>query len=818
MDTLLQDLRYALRSLARSPGFTLVAVATLALGIGAATAGFSLLNWVLLRPLPGVREPGRLGVVWITVRTPGGAYMPNGIGNADRSALLHATPTVSALSGRQGPIDLSFSAVNTTPRNAAAEFVTTDYFRTLGVHPHLGRLFVPEDDSPPMGRPVAVISDRLWHNDFGGRPDIVGQPMHINGLTFTVLGVTSPGFYGTSHFHQAEIWLPGQTSWEVQHVPPMHRPLQVPYYEFVLRLRPGASFTQAEGQLKAAIRTLAVDTSRFSPGVTAEVFPGVGLESMGRDVIGHQLALVMCIAGLVLLVACANVANLLLLHRGQRRADVIVRLALGASRGRLVRHFLTESVLVGAVSGAVGIVISLWIAGLFSHLRLLGFIPVEGIHPDWRVLGFAVGIGMLASTAAGLAPAFFSSRANLGSDLRASAPAHAGGAQLLRTGLSVVQVAVSLTLLAGAFLFARTLQNFARVPLGFDPTGVAILQVYPELQGYSQMRAQVYLRSLADRVAGLPGIAEVAFVSLPPFTGMSRIARVRRSDSPSDAAPLEVATNEVSGAYFATLKIPILSGGAFHSGDEWPDSSRAVGKVILSESLAKRLFGNMDPVGRLLDRDNLPAEVVGVVGDVQWNSRRGPVEPLLYEVVGQPASPYGPMIAIRSALPNATLAREVQDVSRELDASLPINNRGDLGDAVAATLASETLLFRLVGLLSTITLLLTAVGVYSLVAYSVTTRTREFGLRMALGAEARDVLRTAARPAVTIVFGGVACGVVGAVYLTRFIKASLYGVSPLDLTAFVSAAALLCLAVVLASWIPARRAAKVDPMVALRYE
>ncbi|HMA40817.1 MAG TPA: ADOP family duplicated permease [Gemmatimonadales bacterium] len=824
MEGLVQDIRYALRTLSRSPGFTATAVLTLALGIGAAAAGFSLLNWVLLRPVPGVREPSRTGFVAFTERS-GQGYMPSSITATQRDLILRASPAVRGLAGREGPIETNAASGNGNARRVSVEFVTSDYFTTLSVVPEEGRGFLPEDDTPPMGSRVAVISDRLRQEWFTGPAGVVGRSVRVNGVPVTVIGVASPGFRGPDLFHTADLWMPGATYWDIQHFSAARRPTQLPYYRYVLRLRPGASFDEAAAQLQRGIHTLALaDTTQLSPRATASVLPRLGLEAFygAKEIIDHQLVLVIGVAVLVLLVTCANVANLLLFRRAQRRSDLVVRLVLGANRARIARSALTESALIGLGSAVLGVIVALWVNGLFHGFRLLRFYSMEGLRPDWRVIGFAAATGVLASLAAGLLPAVLGSRASLASDLKASGPTQAGGAPVLRTGLAALQVAISLTLVAGTYLFARTLQHYAAVPLGFDPGRVTMFEVDPAGQGYTPLQARTYLESLRTRIATLPGVEEVAFASLTPFVGIFNIDRVQRAGAPSDSKAIGAASQQVSGNYFSTLGIPLLRGSTFTPGDLWPDSAQTVGKVILSAALARKVFGATDPVGQIVVlpdyQKNETAEVVGVVGDVHWNERGGDIDPILYTPVGQRATPYEPKLVVRSRVTAATLEREVQEMGRRLDPALPIASSGSLAEAVATAVSSETLMFKLVGLLAALALLLSAVGVYSLVAYGVTTRIREFGVRMALGAEARDILRTAARPALLIAGVGTVCGIAGTIYLTRFIKSSLYGVSPLDPVAFVTAAVLLALAVLLASWIPARRAAKVDPMVALRYE
>ncbi len=821
MEALLGDLRYSLRTLAKSPGFSVVAVLTLALGIGAATTGFTLLNWVLLRPLPGIRDGGRLGLVWFAAHSSRG-YQPWSITTQDRDDILKRSAVVSALVGRQRLL-VNLAVTDQAPRQVGSELVMPGYLEVLGVTVQRGRGLIPADDPRPAGREVAVISDHLWRDAFGSRPDIVGALVRLNGVPFTVVGVMALGFRGTDLMGPVDMWIPANTYWTLQHFSDKHRPSESTSYEFVARIRPDASFTLAERQLKAATRMLVrADTARFDSTVTANVFPGLGLPVLGRDLIDQRLALVMGIAGLVLLVACANVANLLLVRRTQRRSDAVVRLVLGASRGRLARHFLAESIVLGLLGSVGGLLVAFWTQGVFKGFQLYR-IPLDNMREDWRVLAFAAVVGLVAPVVAGVVPALLGSRADLGAELNAVGPRLSGGAPRLRAGLAILQVTVSLTLVAGAYLFARTLQNYARVPLGFDPARVAVFDVSPKSLGYSEAQSRAYFRTLMARIAELPGVESVALAQLLPFVGASYNANIRRADSSGDQQPLQVTTNTVTADYFRVLRIPLVRGTGFQSGDILRDSVGAVAKAILSQSGARRLFGGTDPLGRLIEFKSFEESarqwtVVGIVGDVRWSGFGGDVTPMLYTPFNH-GDPFGSaMIVVSAGPPLSALTRGVTEAGRALDPGLPVRVRGRLSDVVADSISDRTFLFRLVGLLAALTLLLTGVGVYALVAYGVTTRTREFGVRMALGAETPDIVRAAVRPALGIVVGGVVGGVAGALYLTRFIAASLYGVSRFDPAAFVTAAAVLAAAVFLASYLPARRAAKVDPMVALRYE
>lgn len=818
MDTLLQDLRHAWRSLVRAPGFSTTVVIVLALGIGAATAGFTLLDWITLRPLAGVSDPGTLGLTWFAVAYPGGQFGPNGLTRLQLGTVLRTAPAVAAMAGHEGSEPLSASIGAEPPRRVRGDFVANDFLPTLGVQIQLGRDLTPDDDPPGHGRAVAVISDALWHGMFGARPEVIGSTLRLNGVPFTIIGVTAKGFSGIERLDQTDTWIPGGTYWDVKHFGESTRPTDLSYYEYVLRLRHGATFAEAERQLSMSVHRLAVDdTNDFNPSVKASVYPGLGLPAMGRDFLGHQLTLVMVIAGLMLLVACANVANLFLLHRARRRGDAVVRLVLGASRQRLVRHFLLESAILGVAGAGAGILLALWLLALLHGLPVMGRLSLDGMSTDWRVLAFAAGIGIVTAMLAGVIPAFIGSGVDFSAELKTAGPTTTRRAPLLRGGLAAVQVAVSLTLVAGAYLFARTLRNFNDVPLGFDPSGVTLFADEPELLGYTPARAETYRRLLLERVAALPGVTRVALVSIPPFLGVSFGTALRLPNAQADAKPILATADGVTANYFQTMGIPFIGGSGFTAEDDWRDPGTGPGKVIVSVALARELFGTAPAIGRTLRTRGQTLEIVGEVGDIHWGSRGGEVEPMLYQPLSA-ESPYHPMLVVKSAASAGIINAEVTRVAADLDPTLPIDSWGPLDAKVAASLANQTLLFRLLGIFSVATLALAAVGIYSLVGYGVTTRTREFGIRMALGAGAREIVRAATGGAFGIIIAGVAAGVLATAYLTRFVAALLYGVTPLDPIAIGGAATVLAAAALLASWFPARRATQIDPMVALRAE
>jgi len=821
----MNDVRFALRTLAKSPGFTALVVLTLAVGIGAATTGFSLLNWVALRPVPGVRDARNLGLVWFGKQDSTG-FAPGSIDYDLSATILQGVPAVTALVGRQATA-VSIAPQDGLARRVTAEFVMNNYFTTLGAQPQLGRVFVPEDDRSPGGSPVIVIGDRVWREAFGGRPDVVGQVLRVNNLAFTVIGVAPPGFHGTDRLGDADVWLPGRTLLDVEHFPPRFRRAAQSYYEFLLRLRLGASFAEAAVQLQAVMSHLAsLDPQRADQirASAAKVYPGIGLPPLGRESVGRVTTLILGIVALVLLVTCANVANLLLVRGAERQVDVSIRVALGASGRDVARSYLIESAILGASGAGGGLLASLWLHDLFAGVRLSGlWRPLSSVSFDWRVLGFAILAGLAAATLSGISPVLLTSRTDISAVLKGAARSQAPRAAWLRSGLACFQVAVSVALVAGALLFARTLQNLARVELGFEPAGVATFDVGPRSAGYRPTRTRAYLQSLTQRISALPGVEHVALATLAPFSGVSFGGRIRRGGAGSDDSSIPILTNQVSPGYFAALRIPLVRGPGFPGGPAVADSATTRGQVVLSRALARRLFGDSDALGRFVQfTDNVHGkrryEVVAVARDSRWTGVGTEEEPFVYELLGQTEPVDQTVVLVRSSVPTSAVARAVAEVARGLDGTLTVQDDGPLSNAVARSLSERSLLLKLVGLLSVLTLVLSGVGVYGLVSYTVARRTREFGIRMALGAGGAAVVRSAVRPALGFACVGIAGGIAGATVLARLIAKWLYGVSPLDGAAFLGAVALLAATTVLACWLPARRATKVDPMVALRDE
>ena len=817
MEALLQDMAQAFRSLRRSPRFAWTAVLTLSLGIGAATAGFAILNWTVLRPVAGVRQPSRVGLVWFAARSSEGIN-PEGLDRVQWDSVRRASPAVEQLEGHEGQDRVYVSVGAGSPEAYNADFVSSGFLPALGTRVALGRQIAPDDVARGVVRPIAVVSDVLWHTVLGSRPDVIGSVIRVNGVAITVIGVAEAGFRGIERGTPADLWMPGGAYWDVRHFRPSTRPAELNYYEGVVRLANGATFTEAERQLTAAVSRIArSDTAHFRAGTAASVYPGLGLPALGRQGVDHQAWMILGIAALMVVVACANLANLFLLHRARRRADAVVRMVLGAGRQRLVRQFLVEGAAVGAAGGGVGAILALWLLTVFRGLPLINRMSIDGVGLDWRVLSFSFAAGVVTAVLAGAVPAAVGSRGDFGTELRRAGPTMTRHGTSILTGLAITQVAIAIALIAGAGLFARTLWNFNAVPLGFDPSGITLFDESPGSQGYTPERALTYRRELMQRVTDIPGVRQAAYVSLPPFLGISMGAGVSIPGAPAQERPSPVTDDEVSSSYFRTMGIPLLRGAGFEADDDERPDTAGPGKVIVSRALAQRFFGSSDPVGRSVTVDRRPLQVVGEVGDIHWESRGGGVEPMIYQPLGT-GGPYEPTLLVKADLPPGQVEREVARIAAELDASLPIADRGTLESKVEATFSDRTILFRLLGLLSLVTMALATVGIYSLIAYGVVARTREFGIRIALGASGRRITGTAGRSAAVIIGVGLACGLLVTIGLSRLIAAQLYGVSRLDPVALGGAAMVIAGAAFLASWIPARRATRVDPMVALRAE
>ncbi len=811
---MLHELRYAMRSLRNSPTFTLVAVITLATGIGVTTASLALTDWLLLRPVPGVADPGRLAIVWSASRGETPSLMAaaglniNWISYAQHDELTQRLTTLSGLAGYQAG-EVNLGAHDAMPRRVNVQYVMPSYFRVLDVRPSLGRALLPEDDAAPQGAPVAVISDALWAGMFQRDPGVLGKRVRVDGSPFTVVGVAPPEFHGTERLGEADLWLPGRV---------LERARLGGYYQFVARLAPGARFAQAEAQLHAVFAGL-------GPTFDAQLFRGLGIPPMQRPQVTQLVRLAITASVLVLLIACANVANLFLFRGLSRRSLTALHKVLGARSVAVVRRQLIEGVTIAVPALIAGILLASWFVLIFQGVafsrwtRPFGRIPI-----GWPVVGLAAVVALATAALATVAPALTATRIDPVEAVQGTARTHAAGGVRLRRALTVIQLGLSLSLVVGALLIVRTLERLNAIDIGFQPRNVYTLQMDP-----AQPEPRAYYRELRNRLSAAPGLGQVAIAWRAPFTGMMRIMAVFRPGTDPDSA-LRVRENLVSPGYFRLLEQPLVAGRPFAEREFLPDSS-VPPKIILSESVARRLFGDAPATGRLVVRapGGRPEEVVGVVRDTRWEGLDATGSPvrdprlMIYTPFGQEVRYRGVLsggveILVRSGLTERAVGETVRRVAGELDRSVPAYGISSMVERIKNSILDRLLFGRLLGALAILALVLAVVGLYGLVAYGVAAHTREFGIRIALGAEARAIGRLVLREAVLLASAGVAAGLAGGVALSRLIASRLYGVGSLDPLTYSVSVALLFAVAVLAAWVPARAATRVDPMVALRAE
>jgi putative ABC transport system permease protein len=846
MNTLLQDLRYGLRMLAKSPGFTAVAVVTLALGIGANTAIVSVVNAVLVRPLP-YRDPSRLAQVNETI--PSGPYARRWFAVAPGNFLdwkqqNHVFEDMAVLTG---PANATLSGG--APETVQAQRVSANFFPLLGVQPVLGRTFSGEEDRP-SGEPVVVLSYGLWQRRFGSDPSVVGRSLTLDGKSHTMIGVMPKGFRFFPRYtdQDPDLWLP----YPFENDPPNER--VVHRLQSIGRLKPGVSIEQAQAEMDTIAYRLAFAYPKSNADFGVNVVPlHLGLVEDFRP----ALLLLMGAVGFVLLIACANVASLLLARGVARQKEIAVRAALGAGRGRLIRQLLTESVLLGMLGGVLGLLLALWGIEVFAG-RIPGDIPRKDmVAADPAVLCFTLLASLLTGLLLGVAPAVGASKPDLNQSLKEGGRwATAGvGQERLRSLLVVVEVALALVLVIGGGLMINSFLRLQKVNLGFDPENVLALQVgfpkweYTEYAGLGTNEKEYtkglklwrlrpewssHVEQVRQRIEHLPGIVSVGVTSfLPRIENNMRGRGFSVEGRPAADVPPFAYYRPVTSDYFRTMGIRLMEGRYFSAAE----SERASGAVIINKLLAQQLFPHETPIGQHLrtkdggeDHDRV-LEVVGVVADVKVDLMPDPDDPAgvhtLYVTRGEQAETFvdwaiGTALHVtfvaRTATNPAVLIADVRKVVGEVDSDLPIEKLAPLEELIGDSTSKWRFYTTMLTILAAVGLALAAVGIYGVVSYSVTRRTHEIGVRMALGAERRDVLKMVLRQGLGLVAIGVLAGLTCAFVLTRLLASLLYEVRPTDPLTFVSVSLFLLGVALLACYIPARRATKVDPMVALRYE
>jgi predicted permease len=818
MERLWQDVLFALRTFRRSPAFVSAAVGSLALGIGVNTAIFTLVNTLFLNPLPVERASELVAVYTTDVKNRSpfsnllGTSYPNYLDYRDRNDVF------SGLAAYTFPQQISLG-VDGAAEPSFFEMATGNYFDVLGVKPAAGRVFGPEHDGARGATPVIVLSHKLWQRRFAGAMDVVGRKVTVNGTPVTVLGVAPASFHGVNSLIGPDAWVPTSMSDQVLAAPYRSWMDERRALVFTLagRLKPGRTIAQAGANLAVIAKSLEEAypqpnegrSTAVRPLTEATLFPGL------RDGLMAGGAVLMVIAGLVLLIACSNVANLLLARATSRRQEIAVRLALGATRRRLVRQLMTESVLLGLVGGAVGLLVALWSRDAIWSTRP-PFFAQNLVDPeiDGSVLAFAFVMALLTGVVFGLVPALASSRADVVTAIKDHS--RAAGRRRRRFGLAnmliVGQVALSLVALITAALFLQSSRQAATIDPGFEVDRVALMMVSPGQQGYDVDRSGQFFRDVATKVGALPGVRSASWAAnLPLFGGFSRTVFVEGREQDQSAGQL-VLTNAVDVGYFETMGIQVLRGRVFSEADR----SGAKPVAVINDTMAKKYWPNEDPIGRRFRFYSDPdyREVVGVARTIKYVTLGEAPLPAAYFPLRQSDSDTM-VLYVRTAGDPAAILKPVQQEIRKLDANVPVQNPQVVRDLLDQSLWGVNLGAALLAVFGALALALACVGLYGVMAYTVGQRTQEIGLRMALGAGQGQVLRHVLKQGLTLVAAGSLLGLAGAFVIARFIGSLLYG-SAHDPASFITASLALIAVAALASFLPARRASRVDPLIALR--
>jgi predicted permease len=858
METLLQDIRYGYRMLRKNPGFTTVAVLTLALGIGANTAIFSVVDAVLLQALP-VRNPQQVLLVgWTANEWPvlvedlegsnhkdpkSGAWTCESVPYPIFDALRSQNSTFSEVFAFAANIEGMNVQFDGKPYSSSTEPVSGNYFNGLGVQPILGRSILPSDDLS-TAEPVAVVSYGFWKSKLGGDESVVGKGITINNFPFTVAGVAPPEFFGTQPGENIDVWIalhlyprlvralifgpPGQSSTEAEINAAAYWGKGTTWWLDVMgRLKPGISEAQGHAELSVifdqSIDALITSDKQKENRPALAVSPGSkGLDGLRRQ-FSEPLFVLMGAVALVLLIACANVGGLLLARSTARQKEIAIRLSLGARRLRLIQQLLTEALLLAAIGGGLGLLLSQWVGKLLVALVASGRQSIDlPLGINGRVLAFTAGVVILTGILFGLAPAFSATRIGLNAALKEGGAGRLGARRSrLAKGMVSAQVALSLVLLVGAGLFLRTLQNLESVPLGFERQHLILFSVAPGLNGYSGARLADYYQQVQKRIAMIPGVSAVSFSSHAAVGDGTSSSSVKIPGVTAGTERFELYRHLIGPRYFSTLGIPTLKGRVV---DE-RDNASAAKVAVVNQTLARQAFGDADPLGKILrfGSDDKPRdfEIVGVVGDAKYNDLRKPAPSTAYfsylqSLAGGSAS-FMTFQARTTGEPDSVIAALRSEVAH-VDTNIPITKVDTLVDRIDRALLFERMFSRLTGSFGVLALVLVCVGLYGTMSYFVARRTNEIGIRMALGAQPAGVFRMVLGEGLKLTSAGVVAGIAGAAFGTRLISSVLFEVPALDPLTFVIVPALLIAIALFACYVPARRAMKVDPMVALRYE
>ena len=838
METFLQDIRYGLRMLRNNPGFTAVAIITLALGIGANTAIFSLINGLLLKMLP-VKNPQEL----VVIGDPAGVHSRSSgtpqIGYFSYQMYRAFRDNTSAFSGMLVSGEVNRTKVTKDgadiSTSADAMLVSGNYFSVLGVEPFMGRVLTPKDDDAKGKHPIAVVSYDFWRQKLNEDRGILGQAISLNNYPYTIVGVAPAGFYGDTVGDNQDFWVPMMMQEELMPGRPFLETLKVSWLHIIGRLKPGVSVDQAGANVNVVFKqfvngpesaTLSTEDKEELRKSTVDVVPGgKGFSGLRRDFFAPLMVLLTIVA-LVLLIACVNVANLLLSRAATRQREIAVRLAVGAERMRLIRQLLTESLLLALAGGAAGLLVAQW--GTQALLRLAvsrTSADALDVRPHPIVLGFTLGICLLAGVLFGLIPAFKSLRVDVTPTLkdRSRQPTAAGGFGRLSWGKVLVasQVALSLLVLFAAGLLVRTLSNLKTLELGYDREHLLQVRVDPIAAGYKGQQIVDFANEIISRLVAMPGVRGVTVSKNGLFTGSDSDDDVKIDGYvPAKDEDRQAHWDWVGPNYFTALGVPLVLGRdvSIH------DTATSPRVAVISETMARFYFGKSNPIGHRIwiqdEKRDQPVEIVGVVQDARSMQLRGPLERRFYmpfAQTAQEANAYLVFIVRTSGTPDA-----VSDSARKAVASfnpnVPVLWVRSVDTRINDALGTETMIARLSSFFGVVALLLACVGLYGVMSYTVSGKTQEIGLRMALGAQRPTVLWMVLLDVMKVVLAGVVVGVPAALAASRLLRSMLFGLNPADPLSLVLVVLLLGVVALLAGMIPARRATQVDPMVALRYE
>jgi macrolide transport system ATP-binding/permease protein len=812
IETALQDLRFGLRMLRRNPGFSILAILCLTLGIGANAAVFSWVEGILFRPYPSVAHQEQLFALTGTARGESG---PTGISWPDildlqRSCTLVDSFIVTKIMG-------TTLSVGERAEVTTGSIVSANYFDAIGVHPILGRGFEPGEDSGRNAHPVTVISYQLWQGRFKGDPQIIGKTQRLNNVVHSIVGVAPEGFYGTFVGWAMQFWVPASMEENFEAGGYKLEDRGARWIESYVRLKPGVSRVQAQQEISAVAKRLEAEYPDTNRGRGIMLWPLWQTPFNNANTLLPTLEIMLAVVVFVLLIACANVGNLLLVRAFARRHEMTVRLAIGAGRGRLLRQLFTEGLILSTFGAAGGLLVAHWC----RHALVLLFPARGGVamhlpgEIDWRVLALSAGVCLLATLLLGLVPALQTGKIDLAGALKAesSGVVGGGGRAWVRSGLVLVQVSLSFVLLVGAGLLLQSLQRIRNTSPGFSTRNVLDTGVNLTAAGYDAPRAQSFQDELLQRVKALPGVESAAFGRMTPLSYGSFSSTAIAVDGyqpPLEEQPI-VEYNEVGPAYFTTMGIPLVSGREFVRAD---DEKTAL-VAIVNETMAAKYWGGKNPLGERVQVKGRWMQVVGVAKDSKYQSVRETPQAFFYVPLRQNFS-RGAGLFIRTPLSPERMATALAREVHALDGNLALFEVITLQEQLERSTSPQQVAVTLVGVLGGLALLLAAIGLYGVMSYAVSQSTRELGLRMALGAGASNLLRLVLSRGLALTAGGVALGMAVALTLTRLLGNLLYKVSPRDPLAFGSALVVMTMAALAACFLPAWRATRTDPARALR--